>query len=179
MSEEMRKFLEWNDLTQLHRQFRDAGDSFTEEEGPKMPVPDMPARPDLWTEAVHEAAEGRGQEAGKVYTKLLHSDMSEEGKIWWESMLAINMDAPPEELERIAGRNEGGRTENRSEYIRIAAGLFAKEAAEHKREIRRQKESEERERLRRLKEEADRHKQEKHTAEQNLKAHRQSQGDRR
>lgn len=174
MSEKMRKFLEWNDLTQLHLQFGESEDSFMEEEGQEMPAPDMPARPDLWTEAVHGAAEGGGQEAGKIYTKILHSDMSEEGKLWWESMLAIRMDAPLEELERIVTRNEGSQTENRSEYIRIAAGMFAKEAADHKREMLRQRELEERERLKRLKEEADRRMQEKQTAEQNLNAHRQS-----
>ena len=89
------------------------------------------------------------------------------------------MDAPLEELERLLKKNVNEQSDNKSDYINIAAKKIAYDAAERERRIRKKREQEEKARLLKLQVEANKRQQEKNIAEYNLKQHRESQGDRR
>lgn len=179
MLSETKKFLEWNDLTQLHIQFGEEDNNVLVGDEIDVPKVETLAREDVWTDAVSAASSNQVSNIRSVYAKVKHSNLSMDGKYWWDAVLTVGMDAPLEELERLLKKNVNGQSDNKSDYINIAAKKIAYDAAERERRIRKKREQEEKARLLKLQEEANKRQQEKDIAEYNLKQHRESQGDRR
>ena len=179
MMNEVKKFLEWNDLTRLHIQFGEEGADAID--SAEIDIPKMEASPkaDIWTEAVQAASSNQVDLIRNVHAKIKHSDLSIDGKNWWDSILSIGMNAPLEELERLLKINTSKQSNNKADYVSIAAKKLTYDAAKHERRIRKKREEEEKARLKKLQEEASKRQQEKDIAEYNLKQHRESQGDRR
>lgn len=179
MLSEIKKFLEWNDLTQLHIQFGEEDNNALVGDEIDVPKVETLVREDVWTDAVSAASSEQVSNIRSVYAKVKHSNLSMDGKYWWDVVLTVGMNAPLEELERLLKKNINGQSDNKSDYINIAAKKIAYDAAEHERRIRKKREQEEKARILKLKEEANKRQQEKDIAEYNLKKHRESQGDRR
>lgn len=178
MSGEIKKFLEWNDLTQLHMQFGEEEEHVRDRSERNMPKVEKPAREDVWTDAIFAASSNHRSDMRDVYTKIMHSNMFADGKYWWDVLLTTEASAPLEELERLLKKSAAMQSDQKSDYIRIAAWKFAYDAAERERSIRKKRKQEEEARLWKLQEEARKRQQEKTTAEEQLKQHRESQGDR-
>lgn len=179
MLSETKKFLEWNDLTQLHMQFGEEDNNALADDEIDVPIVETSAREDVWTDAVSAASSNKLSNIRSVYAKVKHSNLSMDGKYWWGVVLTVGMNAPVEELERLLKKNVNGQLDNKSDYINIAAKKIAYDAAERERRIRKKREQEEKAHLLKLQEEANKRQQEKDVAEYNLKQHRGLQGNRR
>lgn len=179
MLSETKKILEWNDLTQLHMQFGEEDNNALADDEIDVPKVETSAREDVWTDAVSAASSNQVSNIRSVYAKVKHSDLSMDGKYWWDVVLTVGMNAPLEELERLLKKSVNGQLDNKSDYIYIAAKKIAYDAAERERRIRKKREQEEKARLLKLQEEADKRQQEKDIAEYNLKQHRGLQGNRK
>lgn len=176
MSDERKEFLEWNDLARLHMQFGEDEENRLEICGRDMPKVENQAREDVWSNAVLAASSDQVSEMRSVYAKISHSDVSMDGKYWWDAILTIGMNAPLEDLERILKKKGMTQSDQKADYIRIAAWKFAEHAAKQEQKIREMQKQEEKARLLKLQEEACRRQQEKEMAENQLKQHRESQG---
>ena len=86
-----REFLEQSDLEQLHLQFDESKEDWVEQNEIELPMFDSCKKEDLWTEAIEAVSTQNVAKMRNVYTKIMHSDMSLEGKAWWESILTIGM----------------------------------------------------------------------------------------
>lgn len=179
MLSETKKYIEWNDLTQLHIQFGEEDNKTFVGDEVNIPKVEMLARDDVWTDAVNAASSGQVLDIRRVYAKVKHSDLSMDGKYWWDTVLTVGMNAPLEELERLLKKNVNEQSDNKSDYINIAAKKIAYDAAERERRIRKQREQVEEVRLLKLQEEANKRQHEKDVAEYNLKQHIKLQGDKR
>lgn len=179
MMNDVKKFLEWNDLTQLHIHFgeEDAAEIYCDERA--IPKVEMSSKADIWTEAIKAASSDQVDFIQIVHVKVKHSDLTVDGKNWWDTILSIGMNAPLEELERLLKTNISRRSDNKADYVRIATQKLAYDAVECERTARKKREQEEIARLKKLQEEANKRQQEKDIAEYNLKQHRNSQGGRR
>ncbi|MBR4026345.1 MAG: hypothetical protein IKJ01_02140, partial [Lachnospiraceae bacterium] len=89
-----REFLEQSDLEQLHLQFDESKEDWVEQNEIELPMFDSCKKEDLWTEAIEAVSTQNVAKMRNVYTKIMHSDMSLEGKAWWESILTIGMNPP-------------------------------------------------------------------------------------
>ena len=179
MENEIKKFLEWNDLTRLHIQFGEEDADVIDSAEIDVPKREASLKADIWTEAVNAASSNQVDLIRNVYAKIKHSDLSIDGKNWWDSVLSIGMNAPLEELERLSRISASRQSNNKADYVNVAAKKLAYDAVEQERRIRKKREEEEKARLKKLQEEATKRQQEKDNAEYNLKQHRESQGDRR
>lgn len=179
MLSETKRFLEWNDLIQLHMQFGEEDNNDLAGDEIDVPKVETLAREDVWTDAVSAASSNQVSNIRSVYVKVKHSNLSMDGKYWWNAVLTVGMNAPLEELERLLKKNIDGKSDNKSDYINIAAKKIVYDAAERERRIREKREQEEKARLSKLQEEVNKRRQEKEIAEYNLKQHRVSQGDRK
>lgn len=179
MLNEIRKFLEFNDLRELRLRFGGEDDNIYMSDENDVPKMEILTREDVWTDAVSAASSDEDSYIRSVYIKVKHSNLLMDGKYWWEVVLTVAMNAPLEEMERLLKENTDGEPDNKLDYINIAAKKIAYDAAEREREIRKKREQEEKNRLLKLQEEADKRRYEKCIAEYNLKQHRKSQGDRR
>ncbi len=176
MANEVKKFLEKNDLALLHMKFGENEGIQTENGELETLLPEMDGRTDLWTEAIHAASGENITVLRNVYARIMHSDMTEDGKKWWDTVLSICMEASSEELERLQRPGVAGEPENKSAYMNIAAQNLARDAQERECIKRREREAKERVRLEKLREEADIRWQDKEAAESDLQRHRDSRG---
>lgn len=129
MVDDVKKFLEWSDLIRLHLQFdeEDAVDSA------EIVIPKREAYPkaDIWTEAIEAASSDQVDFIRKVHAKIKYSDLSIDGKKWWESVLSIGMNAPLEELERLLKMSSTReQSNNKADYVSIAAKKLICDAVE-------------------------------------------------
>lgn len=175
MSDNKRKFFEKNDLCLLHSYFdEDSQYKISEEE--RIPFIDNTDREDIWTEAIKVISDRDFVLIKRMQAKIKQSDMSIEGKRWWETIFAIAIEAPLEELERLLIENSRGQENDKNDYMSISVKKLLQKAIIKECTERRKKRQKEEERLKNLEEEVVRRWHEKDKAEKNLERHRKLQG---
>lgn len=168
MQSKDKELLEYSDLLNLHKKF---GDVSSDDGEVLLPEMDIPARADVWTEIIHAIDNGDQAALREMHARVQHEGLSPDGKAWWEVMLAVAMNAPVYELERLHKVYPEPAQTPVAAYLYMAAGELAGKAAQRERKKRRAAEMVEQEKLKDLRQIVDERQAEKNVAEQRLNQH--------
>lgn len=166
-----RELFEKNDMTLLHSWFEE-GSIPTNKDEFVLPQTYRSGQLDLWSKTINVICSGDDDQRQSLYYEIEKSDMPQDSKLWWLSILSIALDAPLEHMEQLASGNKHMPTEISSQCIEVAARILADYAAgqeRHRRYMERVKEEKE---LHELENIAEERRKEKETAEDDLKRHR-------
>lgn len=172
MNSEEKYLFEKNDLSLLHAWFEKGSTNQIAKEDMTYPSIQMEKITDVWSEVIDIISNSRTDKYRSIYFEIEKTNISQDGKLWWMSLLAVAMNAPLNELENFSRGAKQMPDVVSTESIRVAARILVDYVAEVER-IKREKERIEKEmRMKELKKEAEEKQRQKDQAEANLQRHR-------
>lgn len=110
MNREDRELLEKMDLTFLHT-MKNTKKSINLQ-NVKLPSHEVAFGMDLWTRAL-SMMEGNRDEILNMRSEIMRSKLSKEAKIWWDTIFAIRLHAPLEELTQLSQKHNDAEFSNK------------------------------------------------------------------
>lgn len=133
---------------------------------------------DVWSRALVALSQDKKDEEAlrKLYGEIMSLALPAEVLKWWETLFAVVLHAPIEELGRIAAGNQYVPDGVNVNCVGIAAADIAQKVMVEEQECRRKEELKEQKRLKELQRQAENASKSKIQAENDLERHRNSRG---